>query len=85
MAVLTAEQLAEIRRAVAAESDPPITWTKAQIDAATQAIEDWWIANAVSLNTTINAATVPLGITFTIAQKTRIGKFWLLSKFQRGG
>ncbi len=83
MAVLTPIERAELRRFVAAEFGT-VTYVKAQIDAAMQAIEDWFEANRASLGTAINAATQP-DFTFTNPQKVLLVKYWLRQKFERGG
>lgn len=80
MAILTAEQLAQIRRECANEIT--VDYTKATINAAVQAVEDWWIANQAALSTAINVATSP--VVLSVAQKRAIGKFWLKQKFERG-
>lgn len=83
MAVLTANQLTECRQGIAKEG-LPVNYTKGQVNAALQAIEDWFtdgITNrpASSLNAAINAATSPL--VFTPAQKKKLFAFWALKKF----
>lgn len=85
MATITPTELAAARRGATADWPNGITHTKPQINAALQAIEDWWNANAASLVTAINAATVPLGVTFTGAQKKIIGKWWLSHRYGKGG
>ena len=85
MAILTPDQLSEIRRQMAAEYATQ-DWTKVQINAGIQAIEDYWETTArAGASAAIDAATTLLGFTFTGAQKLKLGKFWLLSKFNRGG
>jgi len=59
MAILSPNQLVELRQA-AAEDQVGINWTKAQINAAAQAVEDWFEANRPSLNAAINTATSPV-------------------------
>lgn len=80
MAVLTATQLAEIRRALAAKA-AVVNYTKPQANAALQAVEDWFDANQASLSQAINTATAPLVL--TVAQKKWLVAYWLLSRFQR--
>jgi hypothetical protein len=82
MAVLTTEQKASLRRFIAGESQT-VGWNKAQVDAMMQAIDDWADANQASLNAAINAATQPLGITFTAGQKTRAFVYWCLMRHLR--
>lgn len=85
MATLNDSQLSEVRRAVSSER-PTVDYTKAQINAAVQAIEDYFETTARSgLNTAINGATQPLGITLTNGQKQALVKFYLRQKFERGG
>lgn len=97
MAVLTAEQLTLIRQACAADA-PAVNYTKAQINAALQAIENVFDGDAPILRAEIavagtpfkqflagriDAATAPF--VFTNPQKQLIARFWLRSKFERGG
>ena len=85
MAVFTASDLQAVRNFITGGGSGNATanYTKAQADAATQAIEDWFAANQVSLSNAINAATSPF--TFSIAQKKLLVVGWLLTKFNRGG
>lgn len=80
MAVLNTTQLEELRRHLET-SGIAVTYTKVQVNAALQAIEDWFEANRTSLSTAINAGTAPF--TFTGAQKVKLVKFWLLQKAGR--
>ena len=82
MAVLTADHLCEIRRSLAREA-PIVNYTKSSVNAAVQAIEDWFEANRASLGAAINNGTTPF--VFTAPQKTALVKFWLLHKYQQGG
>ncbi len=82
MAVLSAEQLAELRQGVQGEGDSA-TWKKADINAAFQAIEDKWGAVQAALSAEIDIATSP--IVFSNAMKKKIGKYWLRQRFGRGG
>lgn len=81
MAVLIPFQSAELRRAVAAQI-PAVTYQKAAINAALQAIEDWFEGNRASLGVAIETAAPS---TFTAAQKLAMVKWWLSQKFERGG
>jgi len=81
MAILTTDQLVQLRQMAAAEA-ATVTWTKPQVNAALQAIEDWWEANRASLGTAIEAAAPGK---FTVAQKKALGKYWLWQKYGRGG
>jgi len=80
MAILTTEQLAEVRRKVSSEEDL-ITYTKNDINDALQAIEDWWEANQAGLSSAIDTGTI---FSFTNSQKKKIAKFWLQQRFSRG-
>lgn len=81
MATLTAEELVQIRRDVARAGDIPINYTKATINTALQAIEDWYEANRATLGVSIDAAIAPQVL--TLAQKREITKFWLTQKSGR--
>lgn len=69
MAVLTAAELQIIRNRCADQFPAP-TWTKAQLNAAAQACEDFLENNAATVSAAINAATSPL--TLTAAQKKKL-------------
>jgi len=77
--VLTAIQLAAIRQDFVATLTI-INKTKPQINVALQAIEDWFEANRAALGAAIEAAAPGQ---FTGAQKLKLVKFWLRSKFER--
>ena len=82
MAVLDSTQLAEARR----KAEPDISnknFSKATINAAFQAAEDWWEANKGSLNTAVNQATTPR--TFTVGEKQVLLRVWMWFKFFREG
>lgn len=83
MATLTADQLTDLRQACANGQAIPVNYTKPQINAALQAIEDWMEANKASLSQAINTATDPF--VFTAAQKKELGRYWFKQKFERGG
>jgi len=82
MATLTAPQLAELRRGIAPDV-AAVNFNKPQVNAALQAVEDWFETTA---RTEIGAAieTAAPGV-FTNAQKRVIAKYWLRQKFDRGG
>ena len=82
MAVLNSDQLTDIRRTCASEL-PTTTHTKAQINAATQAVEDWFESNRPALNNVINTATAPLVL--GAPAKLTLIKQWLRQKSERGG
>ena len=80
MAVLSGLELAELRRAMA--TNGTVTWTKPQINAALQAIEDWFEANRASLGAAIEAVAPGL---YTAPRKKRLVAYWLRQKFVREG
>lgn len=82
MAILIPDQLAELRRETA-KDQPTINWTKPQINAAIQAIEDFFENNRAALNGAINAGTAPF--IFPNPIKAMLVKAWLKQKFDRGG
>lgn len=79
MAILTTDQLAVLRRsAFPAEN---ATWTKAEVNAALQAIEDYFETTArAGLGAAIEAAAPGR---FSNARKKRLVAYWLLQKFDR--
>lgn len=79
---LTTGQQAQLREQ-AAPAMPSINYNKAQIDAATAAIDTWFDANLVSLAQAINAATAPFN--FTAAQKKVLIAYWLKQRMGREG
>jgi hypothetical protein len=81
MSVLTSSQLAEIRRAIIRKFGEPINMSKPRVNAAFQAIEDWFEANKAAGSAAIDAATAP--DTFTGAQKKILFAVWLLQKYGR--
>jgi hypothetical protein len=81
MAVLTASELAELRNGVANSGTQ--SWTRAQVNAALQAVEDYFEDTArAGFGSAIEAAAPGV---FTNAQKKRIGAYWLLQKYRREG
>jgi len=88
MAVLTADQLLTARRQMA-ERVPP-TWTKPQINAAVQAIEDAMVGTANVGNRSVSAhisqaieAAAPGR--FTVGQKDTLFILWSYLNAARGG
>lgn len=79
MAVLTTSELSALRREVAAEGGA-VDYTKPTINAALQAIEDWFEANRANLGAAVEAAAPG---SFNAAAKKRLVKFWLRQKFGR--
>lgn len=82
MAILTTTEFAELRQAIARDQ-ATVDWNKPQINAALQAIEDWFEANRAALGAAINAGTTPY--VFTATQKKRLVAYWLRQKFEREG
>lgn len=83
MAILSADQLCDIRREVSHSGNISINYTKADINKALQGIENWFENNQASLATAIDTATNPFK--FTDTQKRELVKHWLAQKFKRGG
>lgn len=81
MAILLPDELADLRQS--ASKDRVVDYSKAQINIALQAIEDWLEGNRVSLSNAINAATAPY--VFTPAMKKRMFARWCRQKFGREG
>lgn len=82
MAVLTAAQLQQCRQGA---QNGPVPWTKAQANAALQAIEDTMRGATVqtALSQAIDAAVSPLSL--NAAQKKRLFREWALITFAAGG
>lgn len=85
MATLTLEERAELRNKaerLANQNGVPISYIKAEINAALQALEDWWEtpATKAAASAAIDAAT---SFSFTNQQKKIIGRFWLEQKARR--
>lgn len=68
MATLAATELQAIRNAC--EVGVPVTYSKTQINAAAQAVEDFLTSNAAAISTAINQATSP--VVLTAAQKKKL-------------
>ncbi len=82
MSILTQDHLLFVRQQ-AAHDMPAVNYTKPQINAAAQAVEDWFEVNRPALSTAIDLATSPLVL--TNAQKKQLVKWWFMLKFNRGG
>lgn len=82
MATLDANDLLTIRQGCAREI--AVNYSKPQINAAAQAIEDVFTSGAVqnALSNAIDTATSPL--TMTGAQKKALVKWYLQNRFDRG-
>jgi hypothetical protein len=86
MATLSADEKTKIRRAladVAQANDIPITWVKAAVNDAAQAVEDLLVNNAEAISTAIDTASQPHGVTFTVAQKKALVAWTLFVKYER--
>jgi hypothetical protein len=81
MPTLTPTELTDLRRELAAGVSV-VRWTKPQVNAVTQALEDWFEANRPALGTAMEAAAPGV---FTTAQKRALVTAWLEQKFRRGG
>ncbi len=79
MAVLDNIQKAKLRRSLARRE--LVTWNSPVIDAASQAIEDYFEAHKAEIATDIDTATSPF--VFSNQQKKLLVGFWLLDKFGR--
>jgi hypothetical protein len=80
MAILTASQLTELRQACS-RSGIAINYTKAQVNAGLQAIEDYF-ENTVRAGIATAIESAAPGV-FTNAQKKQLAKMWLLQKYGR--
>lgn len=83
MAILTTNQIEVVRQSLSRELTS-VPYTKPQINAAIQAVED--VLSSLALRTTISdaidAATAPLVLTPT--QKRLLTRWVLSSRFERG-
>jgi hypothetical protein len=77
---LTSLELTDLRQQVAAATTSQ-SWTKPQVNAAIQALEDWWDTSGRAAAGAAIEAAVP-GV-FTNQQKKVIGKYWLVQKAGR--
>lgn len=83
MAILDSGQLTEVRRAYTDKRAPIVDYTKPQLNAAIQAIEDWFEMNRAGLAVAIDAATAPY--VFPATQKRLMVAMWLRHKSGRDG
>lgn len=79
MATLSSTELTTIRNRCA--DTQTVNYTKAQLNAAAQACEDFLATNASTVSAAINTATSPF--TFTAAQKKKIFAEVVEAKYQR--
>lgn len=83
MAVLTSDELA-FNRQGDADGEVSLDWDKATINAAIQALEDWYeTSGRVAASTAIDAATAPY--VFSNPIKKKIGRWWFRMRFDKGG
>jgi hypothetical protein len=80
MAIISVSDLASLRQRCAADANS-VTWTKAQVNAAIQALEDWFDTTGRAGAAAAIESAAP-GV-FTNAQKKLIGKYWLAQKSGR--
>jgi hypothetical protein len=83
MATLASDELTEIRHILAQKQGDGVNWTKAQINAVAQAIEDLLVSTSFqnSVSSAINAATSPL--VMTAAQKKYLFAVVVYRKYVR--
>jgi hypothetical protein len=79
MAILSGEQLAELRRELA-RGVSEVTWNKPQVNAAIQAYEDWFEGQRAAINAAIEGAAPGV---FTAPQKKAMGRWFLGQKSGR--
>jgi hypothetical protein len=80
MAILSPSELTDLRQRCAANVNT-LSWTKAEVNAALQALEDWFDTSGRADAAAAMEAAAP-GV-FTNPQKRLIGKYWLLQKSGR--
>ena len=80
MAVLTTSELTFCGKENQKIFGEPVDYSKAYINAALQAIEDWYQANKAQGSTNINTATSPY--VFTNIQKKKLFGLWMEIKFK---
>jgi hypothetical protein len=81
MAIISVSDLASLRQRCAADATGGVTWTKAQVNAAVQALEDWFDTTGRAGAAAAIESAAP-GV-FTNTQKKLIGKYWLAQKSGR--
>lgn len=82
MATLTDAELHDISKELARRS-PEVTWSKADIHAAIQVVEDWYEDDKTTVSSQIDTAT-SVGL-FTNAQKKLIGALFMALKAPKEG
>lgn len=81
MAILLPDDLTDLRQGVA--RNQTVDYSKAQANAALQAVEDFMESNRAAMSTAINTATAPY--VFPPAMKRRMFAYWCRQKFGREG
>ena len=56
MATLTVAELAQVRRSLSPREDVPVDYTRGEINAAVQAVENWFEANRPGLTAAVATA-----------------------------
>ena len=86
MAILTQTQLAKLRKTARNSGHDwgSVNFVKPDINAAFQAVEDWYQAHKVDAVTRIDTATEP-GYTFTNTQKKVIAGAYFAHRFDLDG
>lgn len=84
MATINSEQLAKLRQLVAAKH-PAVTWSKDEINAASQALEDWYEGEKATVSALVDTATNAgaLSHNFTNAIKKTLAAHFLTQKSAR--
>ena len=78
---LTTEEKDRLRRRFRAEF-PDHDKLKSVINGGLDGLDDWFESNRASLKTALETGA---GVTFTNAQAKALGKWWLQTKFRKGG
>jgi hypothetical protein len=81
MAVISTSELQRARQAIAADQNAH--WTKPQINAAIQAVEDLISSQSAAISAAINTATSP--VVLTAAEKKAVVREWAILRFRAGG
>lgn len=81
MAILTTNELVKLRQSIA--KGQTVTWVKADINKAMQAIEDFIENNRDTVSSDINTATAPL--VFSNSIKKKMFAYYMKQKFTREG
>jgi len=79
MAIINTNELAKIRQALATTNE--VDYKRSTLNAAVQAIEDWFEADKLTLSGLIDTATSP--VILTNQQKKKLAGFWMIRKAKR--